>query len=155
MKKAAFLISIILLASCSSPRKITVSGPVVVEPQSLAKVDVSCLVENCSVHKVRLLEAKFRLHYETAGLADVMLGGEVIVPKCSKGMVTFPLRVKFSNPLVALSAMDFENLDWENLYITGEAKITSGLGRKKIRVADFPAREILTIFETAGGEPSK
>lgn len=147
MRKILLIICIAVgLASCANPRRIMLSGPLAVESLSLSKVEVSCIVENCSAYRVNLLDAKFKIHYASAALADVMLAGPVSVAKCSREAVMFPLRVKFSNPLAALSALDWENLDWDNLYVTGEGVIRSGLGRKKIRFTDYPASEILTIF---------
>ncbi len=148
MRYITLIILAICLASCANPKKVTFSGPVEVEVETASKADVGCRVQNCSAYRIRLLSARVRLHYETENFATVLLAAPVEIAKCSEGYVRFPLRFRFANPLMALSAENIETLDWENMYVTGEAEVRAGLLKKKIRLKNYPVREFLTNFDT-------
>ena len=135
------------LASCANPKKVAFAGPVEVEVETASKASVGCLVQNCSAHRIKLLSARITLHYETESFATVLLSEPVGIARCSEGRVWFPLRFRFANPLTALSAENLEALDWENMYVTGEAVVSSGVGRKKIRLRNYPVREFLINFD--------
>lgn len=135
------------LASCANPDKVMFSGPVEIEVETTSKADVGCRVENRSGHRIRLLSARFMLHYETGNFVTVLLAGPVTITKRSEGYVWFPLRFRFADPLTALSADNLEAIDWENMYVSGECLVRSGLGRKKIRLDNYPVREFLTNFD--------
>ncbi len=135
------------LASCANPKKVTFSGPVGVDVETGSKAGVGCRVRNCSAYRIRLLSARVRLHYETENFATVLLAEPVVIAKCSEDYVWFPLRFRFADPLTALSAENIEAIDWENLYVTGECVVRSGVGRKKIRLDNYPVREFFTNFD--------
>lgn len=141
-------------ASCANPNKVTFHGPVSMDVVSASKIIASCGIENCSAHKIRLLSAKFTLHYPNENMATVMLSEPVAIADCWSGRVDFALRIRFANPLMALTARNLEALDWENLYITGECVVGSGIGRRKIRLNNHPVREFKSIMPVAdsGGD---
>lgn len=139
------------LSSCANPEKITFQGPVSVDVESASKIAAECRVENCTAHKIRLISAKFTLHYPSENIATVMLAQPVEIAKCWGGEVVFPLRVRFANPLMALTAQNLEELDWDNIYVTGEGVVRAGVGKRKIRLNDYPVREFLSNFDPGRG----
>ena len=153
IKRIILLVMLLVLglASCANPDKVAIAGPVSLEVASASKVDAGCMIRNCSAHRITLVSAKFTLHYAAENMATVLLAEPVVVKKCSEEYVELPLRIRFANPLMALTAANLESLDWDNLYVTGEGVVRSGIGRKKIRLHSYPVREFLTIFESGGG----
>lgn len=138
-------------ASCTNPHKVSVSQPVTLDMETASKWTVTCRVTNCSAHRVTVGEARLTLHYRDAKIGTVILAEPVTVAKCSENDVAIPVRVKITNdPLALLSLASLRELPSDELYVTGEAVLKSGIGRKKIRFDRHPLSEILTNFAPSG-----
>lgn len=150
MRRLTILLAVALvgLASCANPRKVTFSGPAEYEIETASKINVSCDVLNCTAYKLTLKSGRFKLYYGSSDYATVLVGGEVSIPRCGQARVAVPLRVRFADPLMMLSAATMETIPFDRLTISGEAVVRAGAARKKIRFERYPLSQIVSIFES-------
>lgn len=152
MKCKLLIISVlvVLLAACSTPRKLTVEGPVEWRVETPSKLVVVGTVRNCSAHGVRVTDARLRLHYVAGDYVTVLLGEPFHIARCAATAVEFPLRVRFADPLAMLTAAAMESLPVEKLFVTGEVAVRIGCVRKKIRVENTPLSQFLNNLAGPG-----
>lgn len=152
MKKLILIFAIVavVLSSCASAGKIRFSEPASVEIISSSKFTLHCVVENVSAHNVTLVSARVELFAGSSSVATVMLSDAATVPKCSVGPVGVTFRIKFSDPLAMLTMKNLESLATAGFTLKGEAVVKSGMGRKKIRLDNYPLNEILRTFDPDG-----
>jgi hypothetical protein len=135
-----------LCASCSVGRRVTIHQPVEWQVETPSTVRVNCTATNCSPHGVVVRQARLRLHYPAGDYATVLLGEPVTLARCGTSTLSFPLRVRFADPLTMLATVAQESIPVDRLLVSGEVVVKVGGVGKKIRIEGRPLSQILDTF---------
>lgn len=146
IKILTFTLLPLLMAACISADDINVKGIESFELKSLTRPSLVIDVENRSGKNISLAGGRFMLERDSVGIVEVMLAEEVVVPRKSDGLVTVPLQVRVTDPLVLLSISLGGRLITDDMTVSGEVVAKAGAMSRKFEYEHMPLKKFLSIF---------
>ncbi|MCD7969471.1 MAG: hypothetical protein LUF87_03875 [Alistipes sp.] len=113
--------------------------------ESLTKPVITLRVRNDSRRNIEILSGRFSLYGPSGKVCDVLLTGEVFIPKRSETSVDLPLRVRLSDPFAAASVFSSSGAA-SRLTVTGQAEVKAGNARRNFALEGAPVSRFLSIF---------
>ena len=141
-----FAVLLFLLTSCVGAGKVKILDVGGVNMATPSKIEALFVVENSSAHNIQVKSGKFVIQSSGSDLMDMTLSEPIKIARRSTSEVTLPVRVKLSDPLMALAFAMGRGPDLNKLTVTGEAVVKAGWGRKKIKLDKVPLSKILSNF---------
>lgn len=112
---------------------------------------VEMTITNNSLFKVTIVGGELGAHYKGAAIGDIYMKNSVVLPRKSTTTVTLDVGLKFSSPMVALTALRALTSSPEDITVTGYGEGKVWFVSKRFERRDVPLSKFIDIF----GQPSQ